>query len=162
MEKFQGYRQSAIAHCNYVDVLSIWVLIRDSRISHVQRYFIPIIGNTLQNRTMTIWWFYCGYHWKWYCCYIRILAVIIPPEDVALDKQSVDNGKEVLTSRLKYLHIAISLPGVHWKYLQQLHGILRGYLSLLFNKYPQILKFLTLKLISPMVNNSTIQMVMII
>ena len=109
-----------------------------------------------------LWWFYCGYHWKWYCCYIRILAVIIPPEDVALDKQSVDNGKEVLTSRLKYLHIAISLPGVHWKYLQQLHGILRGYLSLLFNKYPQILKFLTLKLISPMVNNSTIQMVMII
>ena len=34
------------------------------------------------------------------------------PEDIALDKLLVGNGKGVLTSHLKYFHRAISPPGV--------------------------------------------------
>ena len=36
-----------------------------------------------------------------------MLAASIPPEEIALDKLPVGDGKGVLTSRLKYFHKAI-------------------------------------------------------
>ena len=43
------------------------------------------------------------------------LAAAIPSVDIALDKLPVDNGKGVLTSRLKYFQRAISLQRVQQK-----------------------------------------------
>ena len=52
---------------------------------------------------------------------IIVLAVTIPPEDIALDKLPVGNGKGVLISCLKYFHRAISSPDVQRKNLEWLY-----------------------------------------
>ena len=95
----------------------IWVLLSDLRKSHYKDIFTPIFGKTLQS------WRELNNNYDSFTVAIiknnTIVNLLIgsdySPEDVALDKLPVGDGKGVLTSCLKNFHKAISPPCVQPK-----------------------------------------------
>ena len=126
-KKFQGYGQLAkvllyIASMWWQDVWLIWVLISDSRTSHLQRYFYAQHWKDTPEPKRTrqwLWYFALAtiendsyyyllatiYHWA------SLLAVNTPPENIALDKFPVCDG----IFDFLYFHKVISSPGVQQK-----------------------------------------------